>query len=104
MMKKILIYGIMFFLAGKLWAEPKPDSIVTYKTIEDVAYSQIKQIKMWEKKHPDYLANEKLLMEWHEMIHNVMGGEEDEDRVKNRGSIKKEIGSTVDMKDDLINL
>lgn len=74
------------------------------KTIEDVAYSQIKQIKMWEKKHPDYLANEKLLMEWHEMIHNVMGGEEDEDRVKNRGSIKKEIGSTVDMKDDLINL
>jgi hypothetical protein len=72
------------------------------KTIEDVTIKQIKQIKIWEKEHPNYLTDEKLLMEWHTMIHNVMGGDEDEARAKNKGSIKREIGQTVEVKDELI--
>lgn len=36
MIKKILIYSLMFFLTGKLWAETKPDTTIIYKTIGDV--------------------------------------------------------------------
>ena len=61
-----------------------------------------KQIKTWEKKNPNYLNNEKLLLEWHTMIHNVMGGADDQHRAKNKDSIKKEIGICVEVKDELI--
>ena len=38
------------------------------KTIEDVTIKQIKQIKEWEKEHPNYLQNEKEMKQWHTMI------------------------------------
>ncbi|MCP3928596.1 MAG: alpha/beta hydrolase fold domain-containing protein, partial [Bacteroidetes bacterium] len=39
MMKKILMFGFLLFLSGKISANPQPDSIVTYKTIGDVELS-----------------------------------------------------------------
>ena len=73
------------------------------KSIEDITILQIKQIKKWEAEHPDYLTNEKLLKQWHTMIQNAMGGSADEDRVKNKDSIKKEIGISVEVKKELDN-
>lgn len=35
-MNKLLVIGLLFFLTGKLMANPQPDSTVTYKTIGDV--------------------------------------------------------------------
>ena len=72
------------------------------KTIENITIKQIKQIKTWEKENPNYLNNDKLLLEWHTMIHNVMGGGDDHNRAKNKDSIKKEIGICVEVKDELI--
>ncbi len=71
-------------------------------TIQDITIKQIKQLKEWEKKHPNYLKDEHLLKEWHNLVHNVMGGEDIEDKQKNKNTIKKELGITFEMKDDLL--
>lgn len=74
------------------------------KTIEDVTIKQIKQIKEWEKEHPNYLQNEKEMKQWHTMIQNAMGGCDDDDRVKNQDSIKKELGISLEMKKDTLDI
>ena len=73
------------------------------KSIEDITILQIKKVKLWEVEHPDYLTNETLLKQWHTMIQNAMGGSADADRVKNKDSIKKEIGISVEVKKELDN-
>ena len=63
---------------------------------------QIKQLKAWEQKHPNYLINEALLGEWQQMIQKIMGGKDEEERVKNAENIKKGISSSIDMKKAMI--
>jgi len=72
-------------------------------SIENVVMQQIRKIKEWEKNNPNYLNNDGLLMEWHSMVHNVMGGDNEIIITKNCHSIKKEIGISVEVKDELIN-
>ena len=71
-------------------------------TIQDITIKQIKQLKEWEKAHPNYLKDEILLKEWHDMVHSVMGGEDVEDKQKQEKIIKKELGITFEMKDDML--
>mgnify|MGYP001350770925 CR=1 FL=1 len=71
-------------------------------TIQDITIKQIKQLKEWEKAHPNYLKDEVLLKEWHDMVHSVMGGEDIEDKQKQEKIIKKELGITFEMKDDML--
>jgi len=68
------------------------------KSIHDVTMKQIKQLKAWEEQHPTYLSDNVLLSEWHEMIHKIMGGTNEQEREKNAVNIKKGISSSVDMK------
>ena len=68
------------------------------KSIQDVTMKQIKQLKSWEQQHPDYLVDDVLLCEWHQMIQKIMGGANEEEREKNAENIKKGISSSVDMK------
>ena len=65
------------------------------KSIDDVTIKQIKKIKTWERDHPNCFTDERLLTQWHMMIHNAMGG--DDDRNKNKDSIKKELGLTFEV-------
>ena len=71
-------------------------------TIQDITIKQIKQLKEWEKAHPNYLKDEVLVKEWHDMVHSVMGGEDIEDKQKQEKIIKKELGITFEMKDDML--
>ena len=68
------------------------------KSIQDVTMKQIKQLKAWEQQHPDYLTDDALLCQWHQMIQKIMGGANEEEREKNAENIKKGISSSVDMK------
>ena len=52
------------------------------QAIHEVAMKQIKKIKDWEIKHPNYLEDENLLHEWQEFIRNTMGGLTAEDHEK----------------------
>ena len=74
----------------------------SFTELNNITIKQIKQIKIWERENPDYLQNEKLLTEWHTMIHNVMGSNDIQDRSKNKDSIKKEISMVVEVKNELI--
>ena len=58
------------------WEKDKANAKID-KTIEDITVKQIKRIKEWEKKHPDYLQNDKLLQEWHRMIQQITGSGEE---------------------------
>jgi hypothetical protein len=71
------------------------------KTIESVTVKQIKQLKEWEKDHPNYMTNDKLLNEWHTMIQQIMGGSNSEID-KNKEQIKKSLGNQIEIKDAMV--
>lgn len=73
------------------------------KTIDDLAKKQLDAIKQWEKNHPRYEESETLLMEWHSMVKEVVGGIDKNNKQKNSEIIKKEIGATVKLTTDLLN-
>jgi hypothetical protein len=72
------------------------------KTIDDITTKQIKRIKGWEKKHPDFLSNDSLLHEWHRMIQQITGSPDDEERQRNKEQIKKSLGNTIELKDAMV--
>ena len=72
------------------------------KSIQNIAIRQIKQVKKWERDHPNYLTDDKLLIEWHTMIQQIMGGGEDTERGRNNEQIKKSLGTTIELKDAMV--
>ena len=71
-------------------------------SISNIQLKQIKKIKEWEQEHPNYLKDESLLQMWHDMIHQIMGPSDDATREKNKELIKKNIGTTVELRDAMI--
>lgn len=73
------------------------------KTIDDISFKQIKLLKQWEKEHPTYLEDDELLKEWQLMIKNMTGGSKSETiSTKEKSFIKRELGTTVDVQNELI--
>lgn len=73
------------------------------KTIDDISFKQIKLLKQWEKEHPTYLEDDELLKEWQLMIKNMTGGSKsDTISTKEKSFIKRELGTTVDVQNELI--
>lgn len=68
------------------------------KSIENVITKQIKKIKIWEKEHPNFMANDKLVMEWNTMIHNSIADEDNKEII----DIKKKIVSSVEIDKSLL--
>ena len=74
------------------------------ETIDSLASKQVATIKEWVKKHPNYYDSPEMLMEWHSMVSAVMGGVDEEKKQKNSEIIKKELGTTVKLSNDLLIL
>ena len=73
------------------------------KTIDEISFKQIKLLKQWEKEHPTYLEDDELLKEWQLMIKNMTGGSKsDTISTKEKSFIKRELGTTVDVQNELI--
>ena len=72
------------------------------KTIEDITIKQIKRIKEWERKNPDYLKDERLLQEWHRMIQQITGSGNDDELERSKEQIKKSLGNTIEIKDAMV--
>ena len=83
------------------WNKDKSNAKID-KTIEDITIKQIRRIKEWEAKHPNYLTDDKLLQEWHRMIQQITGSGNEGEREKNKEQIKKSIGNTIEIKDAMI--
>ena len=82
------------------WGKDKNNEKID-KTIDSVTVKQIKQLKEWEKEHPNYLQNDRLLHEWHTMIQQIMGGTASEFN-KNKEQIKKSLGNQIEIKDAMV--
>ena len=72
------------------------------KSIDQITFKQIKLIKLWEKEHPNYLDNDALLKEWQTMIRNMTGNSNVND-IKDKSSIKRELSSTLEFKNELLD-
>ena len=74
------------------------------KVIDSLQIKHIKTIKEWEKAHPNYLKDEKLLLKWNDMIHNIMGPYQMEERHKNKKIIVKNVGDETSIKEAMKNI
>tara|TARA_Y100000310_G_C20545214_1_gene745250 strand:- start:22 stop:942 length:921 start_codon:yes stop_codon:yes gene_type:complete len=74
------------------------------KVIDMMQIMQIKTLKNWEKKNPNYLKDEYLLMRWNEMVHNIMGSDQNEERNKNKKIILKNVGEEIPIKEAMKNI
>lgn len=68
------------------------------KSIENVMTKHLKKIKIWEKEHPNFMANDKLVMEWNTMIHNSIADEDNKEII----DIKKKLVSSVEIDKSLL--
>ena len=74
------------------------------KTLTDIKHQQLKNMNDWEKLHPDFMDNPKLLDEWQMMIKNMAGsGNNVKQNIKQHNKIKKNLSSIVDITPELIN-
>lgn len=74
------------------------------KAIDSVTTKQIKILQEWEKKNPGYMQSQELLNEWNLLVHNIMGGANDEERKQNKKDIKKKMGENIILKDAMTEL
>ena len=84
------------------WEKDKAHNKID-RSIQDITLKQIEQLKEWERGNPNYTTDQTKMCEWYNMVREIMGGSEDDDREKNREQIKRLIGANVVIKDAMKN-
>ena len=69
------------------------------KSIQNITRKQVKQIKEWESKHPNWNEDDKETELYMTMVYQVMGSN-DEEQIEN---IKRELGGSIDLKEAIEN-
>ncbi len=69
------------------------------KTIDTLAKKQILKIKEWEGKNPDWNKTDKGITDYMKIVKTLMGGSTEEEIIKNKNLIKKELTENVGLKD-----
>ena len=72
------------------------------KSIHDIKMIQIKKLQDWEKVNPNYLHNPKLLDEWQQLVHSVIGAADDYSNKMAKQSIKQQIGNSTHISKSLL--
>lgn len=72
------------------------------QAVLDVDRKQWRAIKEWEKTHPGYESSNALYKEYMKLVRATMGGGNKKTIEINSKQIKKELGSTVKISDDLL--
>ena len=72
------------------------------KSIHDIKMIQIKKLQDWEKVNPNYLHNPKLLDEWQQLVHGVIGAADDYSNKMAKQSIKQQIGNSTHISKSLL--
>ena len=79
-----------------IWEKDKNNTKID-KSIHDMKMMQIKKLQDWEKLHPNYLENQDLLKEWHELVHGVIGAADDYTNNMANDTIKKSLSNTTEV-------
>lgn len=72
------------------------------QSINNVTRKQIKQLVKWQKDHPNYENNDKLLEEYFKLTRQVMGGGDIIEVNQNEVDIKRSLGVEVEIKDAMV--
>lgn len=86
------------------WNKDNGDKMNT--AISKIAHKHILKMKEWEQEHPNWIDNEKEAEQYVKMLHNLMGGENEDEQNKNAREIMKNIGNVVLIKhamDSILN-
>ena len=83
------------------WQKDKENKKID-KSIQDLTVKQIKHLKEWEMKNPNYMKDDKLLSQWQKLVHEIMGSSNDSNREKDKELIIRKLGKTVKIKENLI--
>lgn len=93
---------LLFFVRDEnKWQKDQQNKKID-KSINDLTTKQIKQLREWELNNPNYLQDGKLLTEWQNLVHEIMGPSADVQREKEKELIMKKIGTTTELKESLI--
>ncbi len=82
------------------WLEDKENKQID-KSIQDLTVKQIKHLKEWEISNPNYLKDDKLLSQWQQLVHEIMGPAGDLARERDKELIIKKLGKTVKFTENL---
>ena len=80
------------------WQKDKENKKID-KSIQDLTVKQIKHLKEWEIKNPNYMKDDKLLTQWQKLVHEIMGPSNDSNKEKDKELIIKKLGKTVSIKE-----
>ena len=79
-----LAYLLPDFTSNKMnILEVNEENVVSENTIKNIQSEHIKKLSEWEKLHPNFQEDPKLLAEWQSTLENISGGTKKE-QVKNQ--------------------
>ena len=84
------------------WNKDTADTKIN-NAVLDVDRKQWRTIKKWETSHPGYEHSDQLYKEYMALVQATMGGGNTKAVAGNKKQIKKELGSSVKISDDLLN-
>jgi hypothetical protein len=84
------------------WEKDK-HNIKINNSITEVSRKQIKQLIEWQKQHPNYENNDKLLEEYFNITRHVMCGGDLNEITQHGNDIKKTLSTEVEIKDAMLN-
>ena len=93
---------LQFYVKEEDKWEKDRDNLKIDSSINKVTRKQIKQLVQWQKNHPDYENNDKLLEEYFKLTRQVMGGCDTTEVKQNEVDIKKSLGNELEIKDAMI--
>jgi hypothetical protein len=80
------------------WECDKKDTKID-ETIDSVAKKQINKIKVWQDNNPNWNNTDKGISDYMKIVKTLMGGNNDEEIMKNKHLIKKELTENVGLND-----
>ena len=90
---------LQFYVKDENDWEPDNKNIKIDRSIEHITQKQIQKIKDWEKEHPNWSQTDNETQLYMNMIKEVVGGMNDEDKEKKLADIKRELGIKTDLTD-----
>ena len=89
---------LQFYVKDEDMWKKDTNNVKIDKSIDDISKKQMKQILEWQKQHPNYQDDDKLLNEYFMITRHIIGGGDINSLAQNGNEIKKNIGNEVEIK------
>ncbi len=94
---------LQFYIKNTNSWEKDDDNKNINKAIGNVQKKQIELLFLWDKEHPGWENNERLIMERLAIAKSIYGSTTDKERTKENKQIKKIIGEKIELDDIVLN-